>query len=343
MDKILEIGHFSAGFCGRLFAQNGADVVCVKQDPLPSWVTSEAMDLYLHSDKKMVDCQDRDRIRELASKADLLVFEGTSADCVESWGIDQWDVPLKSIITPFGLTGPKKNWRSSSNVLLAMGGYTNCSGDPDKAPLSIPGHYVEFQAGQFAYIAANAASFAEESATIDVSMLECVMALSQFTTVQWSCADHIRSRHGNDFWWVVPTNMFTCKDGWVFINITPNFWDACVAFLQLPELIIDSRFETNASRMANRDELHHIIQEAIANVDKEELRSRATECRIPLGVVMTFEEVLEDPHLLARDFWQEPIGKQGLRMPDIPFRFDEIKRNPPSVAQLVDVDEVWNG
>ena len=78
----------------------------------------------------MVDCQDRDRIRELASKADLLVFEGTSADSVESWGIDQWDVPLKSIITPFGLTGPKKNWRSSSNVLLAMGGYTNCSRRP---------------------------------------------------------------------------------------------------------------------------------------------------------------------------------------------------------------------
>ena len=55
MDKVLEIGHFSAGFCGRLFAQNGADVVRIKQDPLPSWVTSEAMDLYLHSDKKMVE------------------------------------------------------------------------------------------------------------------------------------------------------------------------------------------------------------------------------------------------------------------------------------------------
>ena len=53
---------------------------------------------------------------------------------------------------------------------------------------------------------------------------------------------------------------------------------------------------------------------------------------------MTFEEVLEDPHLLARDFWQEPIGRKGLRMP-IPFRFDEIKRNPPSAVQLVDVDE----
>ena len=58
---------------------------------------------------------------------------------------------------------------------------------------------------------------------------------------------------------------------------------------------------------------------------------------------MTFEEVLEDPHLLARDFWQEPIDRKGLRMPDVPFRFDEIKRDPPSGMQLVDIDEVWNG
>jgi len=53
--------------------------------------------------------------------------------------------------------------------------------------------------------------------------------------------------------------------------------------------------------------------------------------------------VLEDPHLLARDFWQEPIDRKGLRMPDVPFRFDEIKRDPPSGMQMVDIDEVWNG
>lgn len=343
MDRILEIGHFSAGFCGRLFAQNGAEVVRVEQEEPPAWASEKAMDLFLHSGKKVVHCQDKVQLKELARRADCLVFESTSADSVSAWGLEDWDVPLKAVITPFGLTGPKRNWRASPNVLLAMGGYTNCSGDPDRAPLSLPGHYVEFQAGQFAYIALNAAMQAHEATDIDISMLECVMALSQFTTVQWSCADHIRSRHGNDFWWVVPTNMFRCQDGWVFMNITPNFWDACVAFLQLPELIIDPKFETNSLRMANRDELHAIITEALRSASKEDLRSRATECRIPLGVVMTFDEVLKDPHLQARDFWQSPVRGDGLLMPDLPFRFDGQKRPPPEVSSAIDIEEVWVG
>ncbi len=343
MDKVLEIGHFSAGFCGRLFAQNGAEVVRVKQEDPPAWASAQAMDVFLHSDKKVVDCQDKEEIKRLASKADYLILESTSADSALEWGIDDWDVSIKSIITPFGMTGPKRNWRASANVLLAMGGYTNCSGDPERAPLSLPGHYVEFQAGQFAYIAMNAAMHGKQRAAIDISMLECVMALSQFTTVQWSCADHIRSRHGNDFWWVVPTNMFRCADGWVFINITPNFWDACVAFLQRPELIIDARFETNALRMINRNALHEIIEEAVRFFSKSELRSRATECRIPLGVVMTFDEVLQDPHLLERDFWQTPSGDDDLLIADLPFRFDGEKRNAPRVCAMVDIDEVWCG
>ncbi len=343
MDKVLEIGHFSAGFCGRLFAQNGADVVRIKQEDPPAWASSEAMDVFLHSNKKLVDCQDKEQIRELACKADFLVLESTSADSVFEWGVDDWDVPIKSVITPFGLTGPKRNWRASPNVLLAMGGYTNCTGDPERAPISLPGHYVEFQAGQFAYIAMNAAKHVERQRDIDISMLECVMALSQFTTVQWSCADHIRSRHGNDFWWVVPTNMFRCEDGWVFINITPNFWDACVAFLERPELIIDSRFETNALRMTNRNALHKIIEKSVRSIPKAELRLRATECRIPLGVVMTFEEVLQDPHLEARDFWQIPDGKDHLLMPDLPFRFDGQKRKAPKVVSMMEVEEVWFG
>ena len=49
MDKILEIGNFAAGFCGRLFAQAGHEVVRVESaEPAPGWVSTEALDLFLH-------------------------------------------------------------------------------------------------------------------------------------------------------------------------------------------------------------------------------------------------------------------------------------------------------
>ena len=102
----------------------------------------------------------------------------------------------------------------------------------------------------------------------------------------------------------------------MFINITPNFWDACVTFLQLPELIIDSRFETNASWLIAMSYIYY--SEAIANVIKKSLGPERPSVGFLLGVVMTFEEVLRIHTCLPETLAEPIVGRQGLRMPDIP-------------------------
>lgn len=343
MERVLEIGHYAAGFCGKIFAQNQCDVVRVDSSDPPAWASNQAMNVFLHSGKRVIDCCSKESLKRLASKADILVLEAPTSDLALAWDVDEWDTPVKVVITPFGLTGPKRNWKATPSILLAMGGYTNLMGDEGKVPLSLPGHYVDFQSGQFAYIAANAVRYTRQSNLIDVGMLESVMALSQFTTVQWTCADHIRSRHGNDFWWVVPTNMFQCADGWVFINIVPTFWEAFAVFLGKAELLIDPRFETNNLRMTNRDSLHQIIRETVASIPKSELRARANESRIPLGVVQSFAEIMEDPHLNARDYWRQVDGVDRLQIPDLPFRVNGERRGSLVRQRKVDLGEVWVG
>ena len=317
MDRVLEIGGCAAGFCGRLFAQCGHDVVRVesartgRQAASQAWVSEEAIAVHLHAGKRRVRTDDQRLIAALAERADVVVLEADTARDVEAFGFDEWRSPVKVAITPFGRTGPKKNWQAASNTILAMGGYTYLMGDPARAPLSLPGHYVEFQSGGFAFTAANACRLAKTTETIDIGMLEVVMALSQFTTVLWHCAGVIRSRHGNDFWSVVPTNLFRCADGWVYINIVPGFWDAFTVFLDRPELLIDERFGTNAARMLNRDALHALIADALAPLPKQRIARRAEECRIPLGVVQSFDDVLADAHLAARDMWQPVRRTRG--------------------------------
>ena len=274
----------------------------------PAWASSRALDLFLHADKRRELVGDGDagltRLAELAAEADIVVVEGKTADAVTDLGFDEWAAPVKVAITPFGRTGPKCNWRATPHTLLAMGGYTNLIGDPDRAPLSLPGHYVEFQSGGLAFTAVNACRLAGQSNTIDVGMMETVMALSQFTTVMWHCAGRIRSRHGNDFWSVPPTNMFRCADGWMYINIVPGFWDAFATALGMPELVLDERFTTNDLRMENRDALHAIIATAVLPLTRDEMLERAAEYRFPLGVVLDFDEVLAAEHLRQRDVWQ---------------------------------------
>lgn len=305
MDRVLELGGHAAGYCGRLFAQSGYDVVRIEPpEPAPAWVSQTAMDVYLHAGKRRIRTDEPSLIAELANSADIVIAEGETADAVTALGFDDWQTPVKAAITPFGRTGPKRNWRATPHVLLAMGGYTNLMGDADRAPLSLPGHYVEFQSGGFAFTAANACRIADQRNTIDIGMLEVVMALSQFTTVMWHCGGVVRSRHGSDFWSVVPSNLFRCADGWVYTNIVPSFWDPFTVFLDRPELAVDERFETNQKRMLNRDTLHAAIDDVFRRRTRAEIDEQAQACRIPLGVVQTFEEVLADPHLAERQMWQ---------------------------------------
>ena len=316
MDRVLEIGGCAAGFCGRLFVQSGYEVVRIEppepQSAPTSWVSPDAMDLYLHANKRRVRTSDPGLIAALADQADIVVAQAPTAHAIEDLGIDQWRSTVKVAITPFGRTGPKRNWNAASSVVLAMGGYTNLMGDQQRAPLTLPGHYPEFQSGAYAYTAAQAARIAGPARAIDIGMLEVVMSLSQFTTVMWHCAGRVRSRHGSDFWWVVPTNLFRCADGWVYLNIVPTFWDPFATFIERPEILLDERFTTNDLRMTNRDALHAIIDEALAPLTRREIQQRATDARIPLGAVLTLDDVLADPHLNGRGVFQDVTGPDGV-------------------------------
>ena len=324
MDKVLEVGGHSARYCGRLFVQTGHSVTRVNSLSKPGWASDLAMDLYLDAGKTFLDSMRRD----VVDSSDVIIVEADSADEAINLGIEDLKDSIVVAITPFGLTGPKRNWRATPSTLLAMGGYTQLMGDEGRMPLTLPGHYVEFQAAQYAYTAATACLFSGEKKLIDVSMYETLLSLSQFTTVMWTCSKMIRGRHGSDFYWVVPSNLFECSDGWVYINIVPTFWDALALFLDKPELTLDERFSDNTLRMTNREAIHEIVASVLIDWNKQYVRERATSFRIPAGVVQTFDEVLKDEHLRTRDFWQTVEDEDGAMYlsPSLPFRIDKSDR-----------------
>tara|TARA_B100000768_G_scaffold165424_1_gene168000 strand:- start:2277 stop:2765 length:489 start_codon:yes stop_codon:yes gene_type:complete len=152
----------------------------------------------------------------------------------------------------------------------------------------------------------------------------------------WSCAGKVRSRHGSDFYWVVPSNLFPCADGWVYINTVPTFWDEMTVFVGLPELIIDPRFSNNDLRMHNRDALHELVGAALLPLSKSEIRKRATAARIPAGVVQTFGEVLSDEHLAERDYWQQvkALDQQLFTSPSLGYR---INQRPQPLFEMQEI------
>ena len=317
--RVLEVGGLAAGFCGRLYRHAGAEVVKVDQECPDAWVSSEALDLFLHQGKRRVATADTALIRKLAASADVLIMEGTP-ESLHRFGWDDLICPaVRVAITPFGLTGPYRDWQATASVLLAMGGYTYIMGDPDRAPLTLPGHYVQYQAGQHAYIAANALSYEGESnQTADVSMWETLLSLSQFTTVMWTSITEVRQRHGSDFGLLYPINLFPCADGWFHVNVVPTFWGPFTRMLNLPELETAPRFLDSAARRENIEELDALIIRQLGAKSRTEIMDLAEKARVPTGILQSLPEVLADKHLRQRRFFS---ATGGVQVPDIAYRY----------------------
>jgi len=112
------------------------------------------------------------------------------------------------------------------------------------------------------------------------------------------------------------------------MSIVPQFWDPFIVFLDRPELAVDARFTNNDLRIENKEALHLIVAEVMSAMTVAEVDQRAETCRVPIGVVRSMEEVLDEPHLEIRDFWEMISGEHpvDLKLPGLPYRFDEEPR-----------------
>ncbi len=346
--RVLEVGGAAAGYCGRLFVHLGAEVVRLapraEADPDAE---VEALALYLHSGKDVRPDDGGPLAMAAAAHGpfDIVVVEGNPALlAARRW--HEVAAQVHVAISPFGLDGPCCDWQATGSVLLAMGGYTALTGDPGRAPLTLPGHYAEYQSGQYAYIAALSTWLAVRDGrmpagrSIDVSMWETVLSLSQFTTVMWTFTGRLRARHGNDWENLAPLSLFPCADGWFIVNIVPSFWEPFTLMLGRPELQLDPRFATNDARMAHKPDLYRIIDECLGRLTMAELLELGQRrARVPTGTALQLAQVLDDPHLRARGAWDVVRSARGqeVRVPAVPFRHatrftDDANRRAPAEA-----------
>jgi len=165
--RVLELSdrEEAAAYTGKLFARWGAEVIKVES---PDRRTPElALDHYLNGGKRRVALDYRDggsraTLERLAASCDLVITDVPARD-VEAFGLlslggggaagGTRGPRASASVTPFGLSGPYRDYEATPATLLALGGYTWLMGDAGREPLTMPGNYVHYQAGNFAYVA----------------------------------------------------------------------------------------------------------------------------------------------------------------------------------------------
>jgi len=331
--RVVELGdrhQMAAAYAGRLLVALGEGVTRV--DSVEPDLDA-ASDLYLNHGKERVVLAGSD-LTALIAEADAVICDLPAARVAELRLDQRSDVPVISI-TPFGLDGPYRDWKATPATLLALGGYSHIIGDPDRAPLTLPGRYPEYAGGLYGLAALYALRHASRAAFVEVSLFETVVALHQYTVVDWTYMGEIRGRYLNRFANIAPVGMYPCADGWIGVAGLPPVWDALVALLDHDELN-DGSFDDQNERWHRRDELDRIIREALVERTAGELETLGQfEHRVPIGAMRTMGDLLDDPHLRERGFWSRNVTADScsVRLPRAPFVLTDADHTRPRDGQ----------
>ena len=349
---VIEAAQGVAGpFCGRMLAAFGADVIKVeppegdrtrRADPrLPSVEDAEASALYLYLNMgkrgATLDRRSADgaaAFSRLLEGADVLIDDERAVDSPLQDGM------IRASLSPFGSTGPYARWRSSPLVSLALGGFLYLSGDEDREPLMIPGYQSEYLAGLHAYVGVLMALCDRDKTgagrAVEVSEIETLAALHQFTTVMHTYGGLVRRRHGARWenqggYGRYPITVLPCKDGYVSYAVsTEGQWELLFPMIGRPELLEEPRFATFVERRERADEIDAILIDWMKDKTRHEIfQLAAGSWSEPAAPLLELDEVLADPQLAHRRFFAEIDHPDAgtLTYPTAPFK---MSMTPPT-------------
>ena len=356
--RILDLGRYvSAPYCAKLFGTFGAEVVKIEKPGTGDGARTEgpflddrshpetsALFLYLNTNKKSVTLSLETEagagiLRDLVKGTDVLV-ENFRPGTLASFGLDY--EALESLnpglvmvsVTDFGQTGPYRDYKGGRLVDYALGGYMYVNGHPDREPLAGGGEQPQYQGGLHAFTGAMAALINREitglGQYIDVSIMECMTSVHQFTINRYAYSGMIQKRIGNRYMWTHPSTIYACRDGYVCVS--PNTDDKAemlLTMMGMPEILEDERFRTGYHRRENFEAFDELVKPWFLERTRNEIVETCQEWRIPVMYANNVEELLEDPHLREREFWVDidhpeagthPYPVAPFRMSDSPAR-----------------------
>ena len=323
--RVVELGEsVSAPYCAKLLADMGAEVLKVE----PPGVGDQAREygpfpgdephpersglfLYLNANKQGVTLDletptGREILGDLLAQSQVFVHNLHPKE-MDRLGVDYERLSkhnaqlVMASITPFGLTGPYRNYKAYDINLAAAGGICEGLGSPDREPLTFGTPQVGYFAAMAAASSIVIALLAGGGQNIDIAEVEAMAGIyngpeALMAVYQWRMTRRT-GHHALDF--PYPNCILRCKDGYIFIGSPEGRqWKKFLEIMGDPEWAKEPRFR-NRTTMNNEyaDEVDGYVEEWLLKHTKAELLDLALEHRVPLAPVRNFDEVRNDESL----------------------------------------------
>jgi len=303
---------------------------------------SIALNLKNSDDKKIFD--------KILAKADILV-ENFKPGTLEKWGYGWKDVCEKypkliyASASGFGQTGPLKELPAYDMVVQGMGGLMSVTGQPNSEPTRVGTSIGDITAGLFTTIGINAALYDREKTGkgtfIDVSMLDCQIAILENAIARYLSKNEIPKPMGSRHPSIAPFEAFKTKDSHIIIAAgNDKLFGKLCNVLEISEIFNDEKFNTNSSRSKNIDELKIIIENKLSSKITTDWVSQMEKERIPCGPIYNIKEAVENPQVQSRNMivkaYHKVIG--DFKLAGNPIKMSSYK-DETTRGDIPDLDE----
>ncbi|MEE9254081.1 MAG: CoA transferase, partial [Pseudomonadales bacterium] len=366
--RIIDLTRGVAGpYATKLIADYGADVVKLEPpggDParrFGPFVNDEphgersGLFLHLNTNKRsmIVDPSSDDgaqTIRTLTADADMLIEDYAPGE-PQMWGWG-WNTLselngslVMASITPYGQSGPYRDYRASELTLQAMSGPLCANGHQDREPLKLAGHYAQSHAGCVAalatLIALRRAEGSGQGDWIDIALHECQAGCRDRQTVFLTMASYSGMPVGRlgSAPRRIGAGVRPCVDGYVNIMGAANRLPRLLRMIGREDVLEHPEFSTTGQIP---EELQADLEASYAawleRKPKGEAMAEAQAHGLLAGAVNTIADVLADPQYRARGAWDSIEHPEAgtFEYPGRPFVMERSPRPTPRRAPLLD-------
>lgn len=356
---VVSLEHaIAAPFCTRQLADLGARVIKVERPGVGDfaraydqrargesshfvWVNRSKESLALD----LKDPQDLAVLKQLIAKADVLV-QNLAPGATGRMGLDAATLRAANPrlivcdISGYGNDGPYRDKKAYDLLIQSEAGFLSITGTADH-PSKSGNSIADIAAGMYAYTNILSALIQRdktgEGSHIDVSMLEALgewmgypmyYAMDNALPPPRNAAAHAT---------IYPYGPFNAGDGGTVMLGLQNereWVQFCQHVLQQPALATDARFDSNASRNANRADLEKIILDTFAALTAAQVTERLDVAQIANARMNTMADLWAHPQLQARERWTtvgSPAGDLPALLPPgkqsaFDYRMDAIPK-----------------
>ena len=322
--RVLDLTRVLAGpFCSMILGDMGAEIIKVEEpgkgDDTRGWPPFSGGEatyfLSVNRNKKSLTLNMKAPdgqaiLRRLVAKADV-VLENFRPGTMERLGFG-YDALRKlnprliyCAISGFGESGPEASRPGYDLIVQGESGVMDLTGFADGPPVKVGNSVAALVSGMAAAHGVTLALLSRartgKGQKVEIGMLDVMASLLTYQAGLYWNGGGRPARRGNQHPSIVPYEVFQAQDAYMTLGVANNsLFDRMCRAIGREELAKDPRFDSEASRVTNREVLVPLLNSIFSARPASDWLKRLDEAGVPAGRIKTVAEVCDSEHLRAR-------------------------------------------